>query len=84
MIIPEAGGRTEVRRFVIEPELAVVGATVESLPLPSGAAVILIEREGSQLAVDAATVLQPGDLAYVLSGRGDGAAIELLFGSPVP
>ena len=78
-----SGGPTEVRRFVIEPELAVVGATVESLPLPRGAAVILIEREGNQLAVSGTTVLEAGDLAYVLHARDDEPAIELLFGGPL-
>jgi cell volume regulation protein A len=73
----------ELRLFFIEAELAVAGASVESLPFPSGAAMTMIERDGAPLAVTGATVLQPGDYAYILYPRECAADIELLFGPPL-
>ena len=78
---PQAG--TELRLFFIEPELAVAGAAVEALPLPPGAAITMIERVGTPLAVTGSTVLQAGDYAYVLYARESAAEVELLFGPPL-
>lgn len=78
---PQTG--TELRLFFIEAELAVAGAAIETLPLPEGAAITMIERVGTPLAVTGATVLQPGDYAYVLFPTEGSAEIELLFGPPI-
>jgi cell volume regulation protein A len=72
----------ELRSFFIEEELAVAGAPVESLPLPEGAAITMIDRAGTMIASSPTTVLMPGDHAYVLYTRSDEAEIELLFGPP--
>jgi potassium/hydrogen antiporter len=78
---PETG--TELRLFFVEPELAVAGAPVETLPMPSGAAITMVERFGAPMAVTGGTVLQAGDYVYVLYERETGADIELLFGPPL-
>jgi cell volume regulation protein A len=78
---PQTG--TELRLFFIEDELAVAGAAVETLPLPIGTAITMIEREGTPHAVTGSTVLQPGDYAYVLFPTEGAAEIELLFGPPI-
>jgi cell volume regulation protein A len=76
-------GDAEFRLFYIEPELAVAGASVATLPFPSGAAITMIERVGTPLAVSGATILQTGDYAYILYPREATAEIELLFGPPL-
>jgi cell volume regulation protein A len=73
----------ELGLFFIEPELAVSGAAVEALPFPAGAAVTMIERFGTLLAVTPSTVLEPGDYAYVLYPKERADEIELLFGPPL-
>ncbi len=78
---PETG--TELRLFFIEQELAVAGASVESLPMPKGAAITMVERVGTPMAVTGGTILQPGDYVYVLYESESGAEIELLFGPPL-
>jgi len=78
---PETG--TELRLFFISEELAVTGASVESLPIPKGAAITMIERVGTPMAVTGGTVLQTGDYVYVLYERESSAEIELLFGPPL-
>jgi len=74
---------TELRLFFISEELAVTGATVESLPMPKGAAITMVERVGTPMAVTGGTVLQTGDYVYVLYERETNAEIELLFGPPL-
>jgi cell volume regulation protein A len=78
---PQTG--TELRLFFIEPELAVAGAAVESLPLPAGTSITMLERGQTPLAVNGSTVLQPGDYAHVLYASDTTAEIELLFGQPI-
>jgi len=78
---PETG--TEFRLFFVSEELAVTGATVESLPIPKGAAITMVERLGTPMAVTGGTVLQVGDYVYVLYERETSAEIELLFGPPL-
>jgi Trk K+ transport system NAD-binding subunit len=75
-------GNKELRSFFIEEELAVAGAPVESLPLPDGAAVTMIDRAGTLIPSSGSEVLMPGDHAYVLFSRDQVAEIELLFGPP--
>jgi cell volume regulation protein A len=75
-------GGKELRSFFIEEELAVAGAPVESLPLPEGSAITMIDRAGMMIASSPTTVLLPGDHAYILYSREDEAEIELLFGPP--
>ena len=73
----------ELGLFFIEPELAVASAAVDALPLPRGAAITMIERVGTLLAVSGSTVLEPGDYAYVLYPKECADEIELLFGPPI-
>jgi len=75
-------GNRELRSFFIEEEVAVAGAPVESLPLPDGAAVTMIDRAGTLIPSSGSEVLMPGDHAYVLFSRDQLAEIELLFGPP--
>jgi cell volume regulation protein A len=81
-IVAMEGPKTgkELRSFFIEEELAVAGASVESLPLPEGAAITMIDRAGTMIASSGSTLLLPGDHAYVLYAKQDEAEIELLFG----
>jgi cell volume regulation protein A len=72
----------QLRSFFIEAELAVAGATVAELPLPSGAAITMIDHAGSMSAATEASALRAGDYVYVLYARDDAAEIELLFGPP--
>lgn len=81
--LDSAEGGAELRLFFIEPELAVAGERVESLPFPNGAAITMIERAGTPLVVTGSTVLEPGDYAYILYPRELTADIELLFGPPL-
>ena len=75
-------GGMELQSFFIEEELAVAGAPVDSLPLPSGAAVAMIDRAGTMMPSSPGTILEPGDHAYILYPRTCQAEIELLFGPP--
>ena len=83
-IVAMEGGKggMELKSFFIEEEVAVAGATVESLPLPDGAAITMIDRAGTMIPSSATTVLEPGDHAYVLFARENEAEINLLFGPP--
>jgi potassium/hydrogen antiporter len=76
-------GGAELHLFFVEPELAVAGETVGSLPFPDGAAITMIERVGTPLAVTGSTVLEPGDYVYILYRQESAGEIELLFGPPL-
>jgi cell volume regulation protein A len=76
-------GDAELRLFFIEEEVAAAGAPVEALPFPKGAAITMIERVGTPLAVTGGTVLRPGDYVYILYPRDCAGDIELLFGPPI-
>jgi cell volume regulation protein A len=73
----------DLRAFFMEPELAVVGASLESLPLPAGAAVTMLDRAGTMIPATPSTVIRPGDQVYILYLREDESEIALLFGQPI-
>ena len=71
---------SDMRSFLIEPSVAVCGAKLSEVELPSSAAVMLIVREGNLVAPRGATVLNAGDHVYIFFDRQDRSLIDLLFG----
>jgi cell volume regulation protein A len=53
---------------------------LEELEFPEGAAVALIVRGDSLIPAKGATVLEPGDHAYVIAQKEDLPLIRLMFG----
>jgi cell volume regulation protein A len=80
IIVEQPQGEMELRAFRIEPSVAVFGATLGEVPLPSGSAITVIDRGGTLLAPKRSIVLEDGDGAYVLYRREDAQLIELMFG----
>ena len=78
----ESGSATgaELHSYYVEATLAVAGAPLREIPLPEGAAVSIIEREGELIAPNGDLQIQPGDHVFVLAARADRPFIELLFG----
>ena len=72
--------RGELTSYYIEPSVAVCGAKLSEVELPDGAGVVLVVRGPDLVAARGATVLQPGDHAYVFSRSEDAGLIGLLFG----
>ena len=72
----------ELVSYYIDPDLAVAGASLRDLPFPEGASVVLIVRGRELLAPKGATVLEPGDHAYLVTRREDRALLQLMFGRP--
>lgn len=70
----------EIASFYIEPAVAVCGASLAEIRLPSSAAVMLIVRGQELVAARGPTVLQAGDHVYVFFQPEDRAYIGLLFG----
>jgi len=66
--------------FYIDPAAMVAGSRVGSLPLPEGADLLLLVRDGKILAVRDETELQPGDHVHMLIEPERARGIELLFG----
>jgi cell volume regulation protein A len=72
----------EIASFLIDPTAAACGATLSQIALPPDAAVMLVVRGKELLAARGATMLLPGDHAYVFFRPSDRPYIELLFGRP--
>jgi cell volume regulation protein A len=72
----------ELISYYIDPALAVAGVSLRDLPFPDGASVVLIVRGRELLAPKGATVLEPGDHAYLVTRREDRALLQLMFGRP--
>lgn len=66
--------------FLIDPAALVAGSKAGDLPLPAGADILLLVREGQVLPVTEQTVLQPGDHAHLMIRPEQAQAINLLFG----
>ena len=72
----------ELVAFLISPAVAVCGASLRQIELPSKASVVLVIRGSHVLAARGDTVLQEGDHAYVYFRYEDRPFVELLFGRP--
>ncbi len=68
--------------FYVDEALAIAGRPIAELPIPDGAAVIMVLRGEALIAPKGPTILEPGDHAYVLTSPADRPIIELLFGRP--
>ncbi|HEY0780826.1 MAG TPA: TrkA C-terminal domain-containing protein, partial [Thermoanaerobaculia bacterium] len=66
--------------YYVHPALPVCGAAIEEIPLPDGAAVLLVVRWRQLLAPRGDTRLQAGDHVHLLCGEADLALLGLLFG----
>jgi cell volume regulation protein A len=66
--------------FYIDPAAMVTGSRAGDLPLPAGADILMLVRDGRIMPVREDTVLQAGDHAHLLIEPGQSAAVELLFG----
>jgi cell volume regulation protein A len=78
-MLPLAG---ELLSYYIDPDLAVAGVALRDLPFPEGASVVLIVRGRELLAPKGATVLEPGDHAYLITSPEDRPLLQLMFGRP--
>ena len=70
----------EMMVFQIDPASAVAGARISDLPLPPGAAVMLVLRGRQLVPARGRTLLTPGDHVYVSASPDDAALVRLLFG----
>ena len=70
----------EVMVFQVDPASAVAGARISDLPLPEGAAVMLVLRGRQLVPARGRTVLTAGDHVYVSASPDDAALVRLLFG----
>jgi cell volume regulation protein A len=70
----------EVMSFYVEPASAVAGSRISELPIPEGAAVMLVVRGRELIAARGATELLPGDHVYLFASAPDKAFVQLLFG----
>ncbi len=68
--------------YHVSEDLAVCGAKLSEVAFPAGASVLLVVRDRELIPARGATVLQPGDHAYVFFRPEDRPLIELLFGGP--
>lgn len=68
--------------FYIDEALPVAGATVAELPLPPGAAVLLIVRDADLVAPTPEVALLPGDHVYLVARAEDEPVVRLMFGRP--
>lgn len=73
--------KTEILSFFIDPALAVSGARISDLAIPTESSVVLIVRGDDLLAPRGDTVIQPGDHVYILCRLEDHPLVQLLFGS---
>jgi cell volume regulation protein A len=72
--------RGDVHAFYLAPSSAVSGAPVGDVPLPPGAAIVLLLRARQPMAPQPETVLATGDHVFVFCHAADLAEIALLFG----
>jgi cell volume regulation protein A len=70
----------DLASFLIEPSVAVCGATLREIEFPPAAAVMLIVRGEEFIAARGDTRLAPGDHVYIFFNRRDRGLIDLLFG----
>jgi cell volume regulation protein A len=70
----------EMMVFHIDPASAVAGASISDLPLPPGAAVMLVLRGMQLVPARGRTVLTPGDHVYLSAAPADAPLVRLLFG----
>jgi cell volume regulation protein A len=78
--LEEASGDMELRSYRIEPSVAVFGATVGEIPMPTGSAITVIDRGGTLMAPKRTTLLEDGDGVYILYKAEDAQMIQLMFG----
>lgn len=69
-----------VMSFFIDPAAMVAGIRADELPLPDGADVLLLLRDGRVVPVKDDTILMAGDHAHLIIRPEQARAIELLFG----
>jgi cell volume regulation protein A len=70
----------DVLSFLIEKASAVASSRISELPLPDGAAVMLVVRGSELIPPRGSTLLQPGDHVHVFCRPEDRGLVELLFG----
>jgi cell volume regulation protein A len=70
----------EILAFYLEPASAACGVAVGELPLPEGAAAMLVVRGAELLPARDATVLEARDWIYVFCRPTDRGFVKLLFG----
>ena len=70
----------EVLTLYVDETCEASGVAVGELPVPEGAAVMLVVRGVEPLAAGAATVLQPGDHVFVYCPPASAQAVRELFG----
>ncbi|NKI35956.1 potassium/proton antiporter [Wenzhouxiangella sp. XN79A] len=66
--------------FLIDPVALVAGSRAGDLPLPEGADILLLVRDGRVLPVNESTRLEPGDHVHLMIRPAQARAVELLFG----
>jgi cell volume regulation protein A len=71
---------TQIISFYLDAAALATGARALSLPLPEGAAVLLLVRERTIVPIQTETTLMAGDHVHILHQPQDKAIIELLFG----
>ncbi len=69
----------ELISYFIRPEAAVAGIAADEIPLPEGAAIVLVVR-GPHLLPAKGLVIEPGDHVHLLAPRGAKSEIALMFG----
>jgi len=72
----------ELASFLIDPSVAVCGATLRDIEFPEGSAVVLVVRDRNLIAARGRTQILAGDHVFVFYKQQDRGVIELLFGSP--
>lgn len=72
----------ELRSFYIRDTLAVAGLPLSEIPLPEGAAIVLLVRGNDLVAPKPETTFMAGDHVYVVCRPEDRAMVQLLFGRP--
>lgn len=70
----------EIHVYLVEPSVAVCGATLAQISFPEEAAVVLIVRGEELLPARGSTRIQAGDFVYVFCRPHDEPRIGLLFG----
>jgi cell volume regulation protein A len=70
----------DIVSFHLDPEAAVTGIPAGEVPMPEGAAIVLVARGRALLAPAAGLELQPGDHVYVVCRDEHRPELRLLFG----
>lgn len=69
-----------IMSFFIEPAAMVAGSRAGDLPLPDGADMLLLLRDGQVVPVKDDTILMAGDHAHLIIRPEQSRAVELMFG----